>query len=87
MSAGGCSGTVQVPAAALQQIMAALGKHDARQEKIETQLTPALGAKARYVALPFDGGHQNHLDPSKPGKNGNLYDLAGPLLADWLRHL
>ena len=38
MSAGCCSGTVQVPAAALQQIMAALGKHDARQEKIGTQL-------------------------------------------------
>ena len=37
-SVGGCSGTVQVPAAALQQIMAALGKHDAQQEKIETQL-------------------------------------------------
>ena len=45
MSAGGCSGTVQVPAAALQQIMAALGKHDARQEKIETQLPGQLVAR------------------------------------------
>ena len=37
-SVGGSSGTVQVPAAALQQIMAALEKHDTQQEKIETQL-------------------------------------------------
>merc|ERR1711924_304163 len=49
-----------------------------------TQLTPALGAGAEYVALPFDGGHQMHADPAKPGANGNLYDLAGPLLAAWL---
>jgi pimeloyl-ACP methyl ester carboxylesterase len=52
--------------------------------KMAAQLAPALGDAAEYVALPYDGGHQIHVDPSKPEKNGNLYDLAGPLLAAWM---
>ena len=56
-------------------------------EKMEALLTPALGERARYVALPHDGGHQIHADPAKPGKNGNLYDISGPLLAEWMRKL
>ena len=55
--------------------------------KMQSQLTPALGRGAKYVDLPFDGGHQIHADPSKPGQNGNLYDLAGPLIAQWVRAL
>ena len=55
--------------------------------KIEKALTPALGRRAEYVALPYDGGHQIHADPAKPGKNGNLHDLAGPRLAEWMQRL
>ena len=50
--------------------------------KMEAELTPALGKSAEYRSLPRDGGHTFFNDN---GNNGNIYDLAGPVLAAWLR--
>jgi len=44
-------------------------------------LTPALGSRAEYVTLPHGGGHTFWDDA---GKNGSVYDLAGPLLSEWI---
>ena len=47
--------------------------------KMEAILAPAIGAE--YLSLPFDGKH-NFWDDN--GNNGNVYDLAGPILKSWM---